>query len=223
MGLTRKQISTVAVLLIGTFVVVLNQTLLSPALASIMRDLSIDAPTVQWVMSIYSLVEAVVIPLSAFLIGRFSTRQLFITGLIIFTAGSLLCAFSPGFIFLLLGACARLSRGCLHAHDLHGASAHLPAREARKRDGLGLARDRFRAAVGPTLSGVLVDSIGWRMLFVVITVVGVLLVLSAVKFLENYGDFERTSFDKLSVLLSTVGLVCLLYGSPPSLLLRILP
>ena len=49
MGLTRKQISTVAVLLIGTFVVVLNQTLLSPALASIMRDLSIDAPTVQWV------------------------------------------------------------------------------------------------------------------------------------------------------------------------------
>ena len=70
----------------------------------------------------------------------------------------------------------------------------------------------FAPAVGPTLSGVLVDSIGWRMLFVVITVVGVLLVLSAVKFLENYGDFERTSFDKLSVLLSTVGLVCLLYG-----------
>lgn len=112
MGLTRKQISTVAVLLIGTFVVVLNQTLLSPALASIMRDLSIDAPTVQWVMSIYSLVEAVVIPLSAFLIGRFSTRQLFITGLIIFTAGSLLCAFSPGFIFLLLGrVCQAIAAG----------------------------------------------------------------------------------------------------------------
>ena len=106
MGLTRKQISTVAVLLIGTFVVVLNQTLLSPALASIMRDLSIDAPTVQWVMSIYSLVEAVVIPLSAFLIA-----------LRIFARIHLPVAWSrvPGY-------CG----GRFHAHDLHGASAHLP-------------------------------------------------------------------------------------------------
>lgn len=144
MGLTRKQISTVAVLLIGTFVVVLNQTLLSPALASIMRDLSIDAPTVQWVMSIYSLVEAVVIPLSAFLIGRFSTRQLFITGLIIFTAGSLLCAFSPGFIFLLLGrVCQAIAAGVFMPMIFTVLLAYLPTREARKRDGFGLARDRF--------------------------------------------------------------------------------
>ena len=218
MGLTRKQISTVAVLLIGTFVVVLNQTLLSPALASIMRDLSIDAPTVQWVMSIYSLVEAVVIPLSAFLIGRFSTRQLFITGLIIFTAGSLLCAFSPGFIFLLLGrVCQGYRGGCLHAQCIFTVLLLIFPREKRG-SAMGLVSlvIGFAPAVGPTLSGVLVDSIGWRMLFVVITVVGVLLVLSAVKFLENYGDFERTSFDKLSVLLSTVGLVCLVSRVPPS-------
>lgn len=213
MGLTRKQISTVAVLLIGTFVVVLNQTLLSPALASIMRDLSIDAPTVQWVMSIYSLVEAVVIPLSAFLIGRFSTRQLFITGLIIFTAGSLLCAFSPGFIFLLLGrVCQAIAAGVFMPMIFTVLLLIFPREKRGSAMGLVSLVIGFAPAVGPTLSGVLVDSIGWRMLFVVITVVGVLLVLSAVKFLENYGDFERTSFDKLSVLLSTVGLVCLLYG-----------
>lgn len=110
MGLTRKQISTVAVLLIGTFVVVLNQTLLSPALASIMRDLSIDAPTVQWVMSIYSLVEAVVIPLSAFLIGRFSTRQLFITGLIISRQAVCSAHSRPGSSSCCSVACARLSQ-----------------------------------------------------------------------------------------------------------------
>ena len=213
MGLTRKQISTVAVLLIGTFVVVLNQTLLSPALASIMRDLSIDAPTVQWVMSIYSLVEAVVIPLSAFLIGRFSTRQLFITGLIIFTAGSLLCAFSPGFIFLLLGrVCQAIAAGVFMPMIFTVLLLIFPREKRGSAMGLVSLVIGFAPAVGPTLSGVLVDSIGWKMLFVVITVVGVLLVLSAVKFLENYGDFERTSFDKLSVLLSTVGLVCLLYG-----------
>lgn len=213
MGLTRKQISTVAVLLIGTFVVVLNQTLLSPALASIMRDLSIDAPTVQWVMSIYSLVEAVIIPLSAFLIGRFSTRQLFITGLIIFTAGSLLCAFSPDFIFLLLGrVCQAIAAGIFMPMIFTVLLLIFPREKRGSAMGLVSLVIGFAPAVGPTLSGILVDSIGWRMLFVVITVVGVLLVLSAVKFLENYGDFERTTFDKLSVVLSTIGLVCLLYG-----------
>ncbi|WP_251198212.1 MDR family MFS transporter [Anaerotardibacter muris] len=213
MGLTRNQVKTVAVLLIGTFVVVLNQTLLSPALASIMRDLQIDAPTVQWVMSIYSLVEAVIIPLSAYLIGRFSTRQLFITGLIIFTAGSLLCAFSPGFPFLLLGrVCQAIAAGIFMPMIFTVLLLIFPREKRGSAMGLVSLVIGFAPAVGPTLSGILVDSIGWRMLFVVITCVGVLLILAAAKFLENYGDFERTTFDKLSVVLSTIGLVCLLYG-----------
>lgn len=213
MGLTRKQTITVAVLLIGTFVVVLNQTLLSPALASIMRDLQIDAPTVQWVMSIYSLVEAVIIPLSAYLIGRFTTRQLFITGLTIFTAGSLLCAVSPGFIFLLLGrVCQAIAAGIFMPMIFTVLLLIFPREKRGSAMGLVSLVIGFAPAVGPTLSGILVDSIGWRMLFVVVTVTGVLLVLASVKFLENYGDFDRTTFDKPSVALSTVGLVCLLYG-----------
>ncbi len=213
MGLTREQAVNVAVLLIGTFVVVLNQTLLSPALASIMRDLQIDAPTVQWVMSIYSLVEAVVIPLSAFLIGRFSTRQLFITGLIIFTAGSLLCGLSPSFAFLLLGrVCQAIAAGIFMPMIFTVLLLIFPREKRGSAMGLVSLVIGFAPAVGPTLSGVLVDSIGWRMLFIVVTVAGVLLVLSAAKFLKNYGDFERTTFDKISVVLSTIGLVSLLYG-----------
>ncbi len=67
-----------SVLLAGTLLAVLNQTLLSPALPAIMSGLQVDATTVQWLTSGYLLVEAVVIPLAAFLIGRFATRQLFI-------------------------------------------------------------------------------------------------------------------------------------------------
>lgn len=213
MGLTREQTVNVAVLLIGTFVVVLNQTLLSPALASIMRDLAIDAPTVQWVMSIYSLVEAVVIPLSAFLIGRFSTRQLFITGLTIFTAGSLLCGLSPDFVFLLLGrVCQAIAAGVFMPMIFTVLLLIFPREKRGSAMGLVSLIIGFAPAVGPTLSGVLVDSIGWRMLFVVVTVVGAIMILASAKFLKNYGDFEQTTFDKPSVVLSTVGLVCLLYG-----------
>lgn len=213
MGLTREQTVNVAVLLIGTFVVVLNQTLLSPALASIMRDLAIDAPTVQWVMSIYSLVEAVVIPLSAFLIGRFSTRQLFITGLTIFTAGSLLCGLSPDFVFLLLGrVCQAIAAGVFMPMIFTVLLLIFPREKRGSAMGLVSLIIGFAPAVGPTLSGVLVDSIGWRMLFVVVTVVGAIMILASAKFLKNYGDFEQTTFDKPSVVLSTIGLVCLLYG-----------
>lgn len=65
MGLTKQQTTTVIVLLAGAMLVVLNQTLLSPALPTIMRDMDVSRTTVQWTISIYSLTEAIVIPLSA--------------------------------------------------------------------------------------------------------------------------------------------------------------
>ena len=103
LGVGRKELVMVGVLLVGVLLAVLNQTLLSPALPAIMGDLPVDATTVQWLTSGYSLVEAVVIPLSAYLIGRFSTRQLFISAFALFTAGSLAAAVAPNFWVLLLG------------------------------------------------------------------------------------------------------------------------
>lgn len=82
---------------------VLNLTMLSPALPAIMADLGVDATTAQWLTSVYALVEAVVIPLSAYLVGRFTTRQLFVTSLSVFTVGSLFAAIAPNFWVLLLG------------------------------------------------------------------------------------------------------------------------
>jgi EmrB/QacA subfamily drug resistance transporter len=213
MGLTRKQFMTVAILLVGTFVVILNQTLLSPALASIMRDLQIDATTVQWVMSIYSLVEAVIIPLSAYLVGRFSTRQLFITGLIIFTCGTIICGFAPSFPFLLVGrACQAIAAGIFMPMIFTVLLLIFPREKRGSAMGLVSLIIGFAPAVGPTLSGILVDSIGWRGLFYTVSIVGVIIFLLAVKFLESYGDFEETTLDKPSVVLSSLGLVCLLYG-----------
>ena len=103
MGLTRQQTTMIAVLLVGAFLVVLNQTLLTPALPTSMSNVNVNATTVQWLTSGYALVEAVIIPLNAYLIGRFSTRKLFIGGMLLFAAGSALCAGAPSFPFLLLG------------------------------------------------------------------------------------------------------------------------
>ena len=59
----------------------------------------------------------------------------------------------------------------------------------------------FAPAVGPSLSGLLVESVGWRSLFMLVTALAVLIVILAIVFLKSYGEFEPTSFDKPSVAL----------------------
>lgn len=203
----------VAVLLVGVLLAVLNQTLLSPALPAIMGDLGVDATTVQWLTSGYSLVEAVIIPFSAFLIGRFSTRQLFISAFVIFTAGSFAAAVAPNFWVLLLGrvlqaACTGMSMPMVFTVIL----LVFPREKRGTAMGVIGLIIGFAPAIGPSVAGLLVDSVGWRALFFIVTALSVIVVILAVAVLKNYGSFEKAPFDKLSVALSTVGLVSLLYG-----------
>ena len=213
MGLSAEQKRTVVVLLAGALLVVLNQTLLSPALPVIMNDMSVDATTVQWLTSGYSLVEAIIIPLSAYLMGRFHTRKLFIGGLCIFAAGTILAAASPLFIFLLLGRMLQASATGFVMPMVFTVILLIFPREKRG-SAMGLVSlvIGFAPAVGPSVSGVLVETIGWRALFVVVAVIAVVVIIAAIASLKDYSDFERTTFDKVSVLLSSFGLLALLYG-----------
>ena len=213
LGVGRKELVMVGVLLVGVLLAVLNQTLLSPALPAIMADLGVDATTVQWLTSGYSLVEAVIIPLSAYLIGRFSTRQLFITAFALFTAGSLAAAVSPSFWVLLLGRVLQAACTGMAMPMVFTVILLVFPREKRgtAMGVIGLIIG-FAPAVGPSAAGLLVDSVGWRALFAIVTALSVVVIVLAVAVLRNYGSFARAPFDKLSVVLSTVGLVCLLYG-----------
>ena len=92
MGLGKKETIQVAVLLFGCLLSELNYTLLAPALPVIMGELNVGETDVQWLMSVYALVEAVVIPLNAFFLGRFSTRKLFVASFVLFGAGSAVIA-----------------------------------------------------------------------------------------------------------------------------------
>ena len=101
--ITGTQIRIVAVVVLGAFLALLNQTVMSPALPVIMSDFAIDASTAQWIMSIYPLVSGIMVPVSAFLIDKFSTRALFFGATLVFALGTLLCAAAPDFLFLIIG------------------------------------------------------------------------------------------------------------------------
>lgn len=213
MGLTSQQKMMIAVLMVGALLVVLNQTLLSPALPAIMADLNVNATTVQWLTSGYALVEAVVIPLNAFLLGRFSTRKLFVGGIALFTAASVLAAVAPSFPILLLARMLQASATGVVMPMVFTLVLLIFPREHRGA-GMGIVSliISFAPAVGPSLSGVLVDSVGWRFLFVVVAVLSALLVVFAYRALQNFPGFESVPFDLPSIALMAFGMVSLLYG-----------
>lgn len=215
MNLTSTQMRVVVVLLLGALIVVLNQTLLSPALPVIMNDMSVDATTVQWLTSGYSLVEAIIIPLSAYLMGRFGSKRLFVGGLCIFLCGTLLASFAPQNLFfvLLLGRMLQASAtGFVMPLVFTSILLIFPREHRGSAMGIISLVIGFAPAVGPSISGVLVETIGWRALFIVVAVLTAIVLIASIFFLTSKDDFEKTTFDKPSVALSCLGLLSLLYG-----------
>ena len=94
----------ITVLLVSTFVVILNETIMSVALPDLMIDLGIEASAAQWLTTAFLLTMAIVIPITGFLLQRFSTRTIFIAAMSLFSVGTLIAAIAPGFEVLLVNA-----------------------------------------------------------------------------------------------------------------------
>lgn len=211
--LTRAQFLTIVTLMTGTFLIILNQTILSPVLPVLMQDFGIDATTVQWLTSGYSLVMAVVIPLSPYLMGRFGSRKLFLTSMALFAIGSIAASMAPVFAVIMIGRIFQaVAAGLVMPMSFTIVLLEFPRERRGSAMGIVMLVVGFAPAIGPTLSGILVDTVGWRMLFVIVGVLAFLVLVVAVKALGKGVTFEPTTFDKISVALSSLGLVALLYG-----------
>lgn len=99
----------IVLLLVATFVMILNETTMAVAIPVLMQDLNIVASTAQWLTTAFMLTMAVVIPTTGFILQRFSTRSVFITAMVLFTAGTALAAVSPNFILLVTGRVVQAS------------------------------------------------------------------------------------------------------------------
>lgn len=213
LGIKKGDLSVGVILLLGTVLAMLNQTALNPALPSIMVDLNVDEATVQWLVSAYSLANAVVIPLSAYLLGRFGVRRIFLAAMAFFAAGSLLGALFSNFWVVLVGrilqaVCAGINMPMMFAVLL----LIFPREKRGSAMGLVTLAICFAPAIGPTVSGLLVDSLGWHSLFWLVFALAVILFLVAAFALKPYGSFDAVSFDLASVVMVAAGLLLLLVG-----------
>ena len=202
-----------AVLLAGCVLVVLNYTLLAPALPVIMREMSVSETTVQWLTSIYAMVEAVVIPMNAFLLGRFSVRKLFGGAFVLFAAASTLAAVAPTFEVLLLARVLQATATGVAMPMVWTLILLMAPRENRGMVmGVVGVVISFAPAIGPPASGALIDLVGWRSLFFIVAGISAVVIVLTFALLRNREGFERPSFDVPSIVLSSFGMLGLLYG-----------
>ncbi|MNZ56715.1 Multidrug export protein EmrB [compost metagenome] len=204
----------IIVLFVGAFVAFLNNTLLNVALPTIMADFKItDYSTVQWLATGYMLVSGILIPTTAFLITRFKTRNLFILSMIIFIIGTAMAAYAPSFGVLLVGRMVQAAGAASMSPILMNVMLiSFPVEKRGAAMGVfGLAMI-LAPAIGPTLSGYIVEHYEWNVLFEMILPFAIISLLLAIWKLDNVLPNKKASIDYLSIVYSTIGFGALLYG-----------
>lgn len=203
----------VGILLAASFVTLLNQTLIIIAIPPIMNDFHIEASQAQWLTTAFMLTNGILIPITAFLIERFSSKHLLIVALGVFSVGTLIGALAPSFSVLLV---ARIVQGM-------GAGIMMPLMQTvmltlfppEKRGAamgmVGLVTG-FAPAIGPTLAGWLIVQYSWRSLFYTVLPVAMIVLVLAIFLMKNVTEQRQVKIDLASVIFSTFGWGGLLYG-----------
>jgi EmrB/QacA subfamily drug resistance transporter len=203
----------VVVLLIGTFCTVLNQTLLTTAFPALMKAFDISASSVQWLTTGFLLVNGIMIPISAWLINKFSSKRLYLTAMTIFLIGTITCFMAPNFSTLLIGRLIQAAGVGISMPLLQNIMLSIFPPEKRG-SAMGMAGIviGLAPALGPTLSGWIIDHYTWRDLFGMVIPIVILVLVLAFFLMKSVIQLSNPSIDVLSAFLSTVGFGSLLYG-----------
>ena len=201
-----KVVPIIAVLVVSAFVMILNETLLSVALPVLMQDLSITAVTAQWLSTGFMLTMAVVIPTTGFLMKRLSIRTVFTVAMLLFLAGTAVAMLAPTFP-VLLGARVVQAAGTAMVLPLLMTTilALVPIRARGLVMGLVGVVISAAPALGPSISGFILEQWTWHYLFVMMLPIVVVALTVGLLFMRNYTEPEAVRLDVLSVILSAIG------------------
>ncbi|MEM4998639.1 DHA2 family efflux MFS transporter permease subunit [Priestia megaterium] len=212
-GSIKKHIPLLIVLMLGLFLAILNQTLLNVAIPHLITEFGVTANTAQWLLTGYMLVNGALIPLSAFLIERFGVRRLFLFAMFCFTVGSLICGIAPTFSIMLTGRLIQaIGGGVLSPLVMTIIVFIFPPHMRGKGMGIfGLAM-MFAPAIGPTLSGWVIQNYDWHILFNGMVPLGAIVLIIAFFQLKDIQPPKDVKVHMPSVVTSLAGMGLLLYG-----------
>ncbi|MEB6836131.1 DHA2 family efflux MFS transporter permease subunit [Staphylococcus simulans] len=210
-GATRNKV--LAAMLFGMFIAILNQTLLNVALPKINSDFNITASTGQWLMTGFMLVNGILIPVSAFLFDRFSYRKLYLFSLVIFTLGSLVCGIAMNFPVMMTGRVLQAAgAGILMPLGSNVIMTIFPpAKRGMAMGVMGVAMI-LAPAIGPTLSGYIVQNYHWNLMFYGMFFIGIVAIVVGYFGFKIYQHTSQPKADVPGIIFSTLGFGALLYG-----------
>ncbi|OAB47534.1 DHA2 family efflux MFS transporter permease subunit [Paenibacillus antarcticus] len=201
------------VMILGAFIAVLNQTIMSVALPELMVDFNIEASTAQWLTTGYMLVNGVLIPITAFLMQRFTTRELFQASMFIFLGGTIVSAVASNFDVLLAGRLIQAAgAGIIMPLLMNVILTVFPPNKRGAAMGMVGFAIIFAPAIGPTIAGYVIEHFSWRTMFYGMIPIVVIVIAVAFIFLKNVAERTYPKIDILSIVLSTIGFGTVLYG-----------
>jgi len=201
------------VMIIGVSLGALNQTIMTVAIPELMVDLAISASTAQWLTTGYLLVNGVLIPVTAYLMRRFTTRELFQTSMLLFLVGTVISAFAPNFHVLLFGRLIQaVGGGIIIPLLMNVVFALYPANKRGGAMGMISLPIIFAPAIGPTLAGYILENFPWKFMFYGMIPLAAIVIALGFVYLRNVSERDDVKLDILSVILSTAGFGAMLYG-----------
>lgn len=202
-----------AVLVVSAMVMILNETILSVALPAIMADFGVGPAVVQWLTTGFMLTMAVVIPTTGFLLQRFTTRQIFLSAILFFLVGTVLGALAGSFAVLLTARVVQAIGTALIMPLLMTVTLTVVAPEKRGlMMGVNSVVISVAPAIGPTLSGIILNAATWHWLFWAMVPVAAACLIAGVFLLGNVSEPRAVPFDVASVILSALAFGGIVYG-----------
>lgn len=212
-GIDPRGMRVIWLLLIAAFVAILNETTMGIAIPHLNADLHLPPELGQWMTSAFMLAMAVVIPTTGYLLQRFTTRQVFLAAMTAFSAGTLVCLVAPGFTVLLVGRVIQAIGTGIMMPLLMTTMMNVvpPHSRGRMMGRVGLVIS-LAPAIGPTLSGAVLDLLHWRWLFAIVLPIAIVSLIVGAKWMTNLGETTKAPLDILSVILSAIGFGGLVFG-----------
>lgn len=212
-GKPYHRLPLVFTMLIGTFSTFMTSTMLTTAFPSLMVSFKISANTVQWLTTGFMLVMGITMPISGFFIKRFDSRKLYLSAVAIFLTGTIVCFCAQNFSVILVGRLIQAAGVGITApvYQTIMASIYPPSKRGSAMGMAGLVIG-LAPAIGPTFSGWLLLNYSWRMLFLSIMPISVIVLVLGYFTLRKVLPTEKAPVDWYSVLMSIVGFGSMLFG-----------
>lgn len=200
-------------LVAGTFIVILNETIMMNAIPRLMTEFEVTARAAQWLSTSFMLTMAVIIPVTGWFLNRVTTRQAFAVAMATFVTGTAIAALAPAFSVLLLGRIVQASGTAVMMPLLMTTLMNVvPEWDRGRIMGRVVMAISVAPALGPAVSGVILQFASWRWMFGLVLPLALVIGYVGLRRIENVGEPTAGSVDVLSVLLSAFGFGTSVYG-----------